>query len=479
MNPVEALLHSEAGLLVVLPIALALLTLIIFVHEAGHYYFLQRFGIHVRVFAIGLPPRLWSRFRGGERLPVQPLGNPGRRRVDGPLRLMPGDPDPASQRGAISVIEGERSLLRLDLEQAAANGAAGAVVISDDVEAVSAASQAVRGLPVVVIGSGAGRSVLERLERTQTTAEIQVHDADDAQARPRTATLRLDGTRFAINALPLGGYVLLTGETDDFDAPGSFARRPPWQRAVVLLAGPLMNFLLAPFLFLAASLIADVAGAEIRAVVPGSPAAEAGLSVGDRIARIGGHEIRSQRDVSDAIGALAGRSIELEVVRGGEPLIVRAVPRTNPPEGEGPLGIQIGAVIEPAPIQVAIPRALERTGQAIVLLPMAIGNAIAGTQDIQLSGPVGIVDAVGQAARQGPEVVFFLAALLTAQIGLINLVPWPGLDGGRLVFVAIEGLTGRRLSPRREAAANFVGVMLLLSLAVVLTVSDIQRLFSF
>ncbi len=479
MNPLEALLNSGASIVVVLPIALALLTLIIFVHEAGHYYFLQRFGIHVRVFAIGLPPRLWSRFRGGERLPVEPLGIPRRRRVDGSLRLMSQDADAPRERGVISVIDGESSSLRLDLERAATSGAAGVVVISDDVGVASAAAQVARDLPVVTLGSNAGRSVVERIEQAQTTGEIQIHDSKDGQAGRRTATLRLDGTRFAINAIPLGGYVLMAGETDDFDAPRSFARRPPWQRAAVLLAGPLMNFALAPFLFLIASLIGDVAGAEIVAVVPGSPAAQAGLSVGDRIARIDDREIRSQLQVSEVMSALAGRSIEIEVERDGERLTVRAVPRTDPPEDEGPLGIQIGTAFEPAPIQVAIPRAFERTGQALALLPMAIGNAITGAQDIELAGPVGIVDAVGQAARQGPEVVFFLAALLTAQIGLLNLLPWPGLDGGRLVFVAVEGLTGRRLSPRREAAANFVGMMLLLSLALVLTVNDIQRLLSF
>jgi len=125
---------------------------------------------------------------------------------------------------------------------------------------------------------------------------------------------------------------------------------------------------------------------------------------------------------------------------------------------------------------VAVPRAFQRTWDALLLLPRVIGEAIAGTQPLELAGPVGIVQTVGVAAQQGPEIVFILAAFLTAQIGLLNLAPWPGLDGGRLIFVVVELLTGRRVPPRREAAFHFVGIMVLLTLVLFITVGDVQRI---
>ena len=328
------------------------------------------------------------------------------------------------------------------------------------------------------------QALLGRARQTWMSVQVRALGSEGPVADPswlaapavRTAQLRLGGTRFSVNAIPIGGYVRMTGENEEFDAPGSFIGRRPWQRAAILLAGPLMNLLLAPVLFLAASLIADVAGAEISAVAASSPAALAGLRPGDGLAKIGDQEIHSPLDVPEALRGFAGREVALQIRRDGEEFRVYTQPRLDPPEGEGALGVRVGAIFEPAPLSLAVPRAFERTAYAIALLPLAIGDAIAGHQEIELAGPVGIVDAVGQAARQGPEVVFFLAALISAQIGLLNLIPWPGLDGGRLLFVAFEWLTGRRLPPRREAAFHFVGIMLLLTLAVVITVGDVQRL---
>ena len=187
----------------------------------------------------------------------------------------------------------------------------------------------------------------------------------------------------------------------------------------------------------------------------------------------------SVRDVIDALDGSAGRPVTFAVQRGPGTVTVRAVPRVEPPPGEGPLGIRMGSVREPAPFSTAVVRGFTRTIDALTLLPLAIGEWIGGGAAVQVSGPVGIASVVDQAARRGLETVLFLGALLSAQIGLINLFPWPGLDGGRLVFVGFEWLTGRRLSPRREAAFHFVGIMLLMALAVVITVSDVQRLAGF
>ena len=474
MNPISALLNSDAGLAVVIPIALGLLTLIVFVHEFGHFVFARRFGVGVKEFAIGFPPRVWSRVRGGRFIAAHAVGAQRRRRVDGYLRRMSPPESANEMRAAIVIMRGQSERLREDLRQAASAGANGAVIVGGDERTIETAALPTRDLPTVRIDDTHASALDRHLAIGDLPAELQL--GAPAGDLAHSARLRLGGTRFAINSVPLGGYVRMVGESGEFDAPGSFTQRRPWQRALILVAGPFANFLLAPLLFLAAALIADVAGAQVTGVAPSSPAAVAGLQAGDRLVAIGGNEIHSPADVPQAVIAAVGRPLELEIRRGDVRRVVVAVPRPAPPWGEGALGIRVGAVFEPLPLHRAIPRSLERTVWAIALLPRAIADWRSGTQALEIAGPVGIVDLIGQAARQGPEVVFFLAALLSAQIGLINLLPWPGLDGGRLVFVTFEWLTGRRLPPRREAAFHFVGIMLLLTLAVLITVGDVQRL---
>ena len=478
MNPIQALLDSGASALVVIPLFLALLTLIVFVHEMGHYAVARRFGVAVHTFAIGLPPRLWSRLRGDDAIPAEPLAQDAAPRVDGTVRLAgTTDPDQPTLRGAILLYDATALPTRAELSAAQAAGAVGAILATPPelTEHLSGANEL--ALPVVRVDPATGTAIAARLR----TGELQAELRRDQEAAFSTsgASIHLGGTRFAINALPLGGYVRLAGESGDFDAPQGFSRRPPWQRALILVAGPLMNFLLAPILFTLGSLIADEVGAQIVDVAAASPAEIAGLLAGDRILAVDGATAARVSDVIRALDGSAGRPVTFELQRGPATVTVRAVPREEPPPGEGPLGIRIGTVREPAPLPTAVTRGFTRTIVALGLLPLAIGEWIGGGAAVQVSGPVGIASVVDQAARSGLETVLFLGALLSAQIGLINLFPWPGLDGGRLVFVGFEWLTGRRLSPRREAAFHFIGIMVLMALAVVVTVSDVQRLAGF
>lgn len=469
MNPLAALLNSEAGLLVTLPLALGLLSVIVFVHELGHFYAARKFGVHVKEFAIGFPPRLKSVLRGGNaydavRLTPDPIN------VDGRLvRLWSGDPA-ANLGRTIVVLDGSGPYLRADAAHAAASSAAG-LVVAEPLPLGDAAALAEMSIPVAVVGRDDAAAMLA--DAAGREAFVETYRDADGQDQVR---IRIGATRYALNLLPLGGYVRMTGESDEFNAPGSFMTRPAWQRGVILLAGPLMNVLLTPLFFLVAAMIADVTGSVITGVVPDSPAAQAGLREGDQLLRIGERDILTPTDVRDAVASAAGREVAIVVKRRETELAVVATPRLNPPPGQGALGIQLRATVGPAPLHVAVPRALQRTWDALLLLPRVIGEAIAGTQPLELAGPVGIVQTVGVAARQGLEIVFILAAFLTAQIGLLNLAPWPGLDGGRLIFVLVELLTGRRVPPRREAAFHFVGIVLLLTLVIVITVGDVQRI---
>ena len=293
---------------------------------------------------------------------------------------------------------------------------------------------------------------------------------------PRLFGREWRGTRYSLNAIPFGGFVRMLGESGESNAEGSFTASPRRVRALILLAGPAMNLLLAPLLFMGGSMIADLSGAEISSVVPDSPAGAAGLRLGDVIVRVGDRVVEEPADLAMYERSHGGERVRLEVLRGSARLAYQVLLRLEHPEDQGPLGITVRAHLAPAGLAKAMARGLERGLESFALLPRHLGEAAAGRSTLEVSGPVGIVTAVGEAARRGPEVLLFLAGLLTAQLGIINLLPWPVLDGGRLLLLGVEAVRGRRLQVGQEGAINFVGMLILLLLAVMITVGDVQRL---
>ena len=467
-------LNGELSILVVLPLALAMITVIVFVHELGHFFFARRFGVHVKEFAIGFPPRLWSTLRGGvtaETHAIRRLAGP----IEGPLRtaqeLHGTDSLP---KGAVLLLRGEDPRLEFHASQARRSNPIAVLIHGKPPDHCL---PHLRSLEQPVLITKNFSSVIDKQDWSSTDVIARIEPVNGT-GDPNLASVTIGATRFAINSIPIGGYVRMAGENDRFNSPESFAAQSPWKRAIILLAGPVMNLLLVPILFIIAALIWDINGSSIVAVAPGGPAHVAGLRAEDRLLRIGNRDIDSLAAVQAAVHASVGQQTQVTIQRGTENFSVIMTPRKDPPESEGALGIQIKPDFGPGSVSTALSRAVPRSLYALVLLPVAIGEAISGHQDLELAGPVGIVQTVGEAARQGPEVVFILAAFLTAQIGLLNLLPWPGLDGGRLIFVAIEIIFGRRVPPDREVAFHLIGIMLLLILVVAITIGDLQRLGS-
>ena len=464
-------LDSDMSILVVLPLALLLITVIVFVHELGHFFFARRFGVHVKEFAIGFPPRIWSILRGGvteEALTISMASGP----IEGPLRTAEALQARESLKGAIVLLDGKSPRLEFHASEAAKEHAVAFLIHGKPPDHCLPQLEALER-PVLFMDDGSTASPEPTGSDSDVLARI---DPLNDPSRPNLARVTIGATRFAINVIPIGGYVRMAGENDRFSAPNSFMSQPAWQRAIILIAGPAMNLILVPFLFIIAALIWDVTGSSIVAVSPGGPAHAAGLRPVDRLLRIGNSDIDSVADVQAAVRKSVGRPTQILVQRGGKNLTVTVIPRVDPPRSEGSLGIQIKPEFGRGSFDTALSRSVPRSIYALILLPVAIGEAIGGQQELEFSGPVGIVQTVGEAARQGPQVVFILGAFLTAQIGLLNLLPWPGLDGGRLVFVTIEIITGRRVPPHREAVFHFAGIMLLLILVVVITIGDVQRL---
>lgn len=385
-----------------------------------------------------------------------------------------------------------------------------------------------------------------------------------------------DGTVFSINLIPFGGFARMKGEDGADMAPGSFNAASRWGRASTLIAGPLMNVLLA-IIFFAASFMAgfpapvahpqvtavaantpamqlglqsgdvlltaderptlvstdpgsryavwepqdanaattltisrngemlqlDVANqkfisdllntiqyvpvldTQIINVAPGSPAALQGIQLDDIVYKVGDTVVAFDGiSLNDVVAQTIGQPSPITLLRDGEWVTVNVTPRENPPEGEGALGIQIMATTNLAtlPFIEAVWQGVTSTFGYIVVvlqLPFLLFSGYLSPAEAQLSGPVAIANMVGGAARATIDTglwfpIWRLSAILSAALAVTNLLPLPALDGGRLLFILIETLRGRRINPEREGLVHMVGFMLLLGLMVYITVQDIR-----
>lgn len=307
---------------------------------------------------------------------------------------------------------------------------------------------------------------------------------------PRLAKLaEIDGTKYTINALPLGGFVRLAGEEDP-RLPGSFASQRRLARATTLVAGPAMNVVLAIVLYIVISMIGAPTpmpgspGVGVYDVQAGSPAEAAGLRPGDTILKIGG--VTLGPDAVDQLQAYVatrgGQPIQLIVLRGEQvldPLTI--VPRVNPGENQGALGIRIGPalVTKTYPLGDAIVYGFQETGRLGMLMLITLGEIIRGAEPLEVAGPLGIAQATGEVARSGVVWLMDFTAMLSLNLALINLLPFPALDGGRLIFVFLEALRGgRRIDPRKERLVHVIGMAVLLSLLVFISYFDLMRIVS-
>lgn len=311
---------------------------------------------------------------------------------------------------------------------------------------------------------------------------------------PRMATLfERKGIKFTLNWLPLGGFVRMAGEESGFDAEGSLPSKRPYQRAIVLLAGPLMNLILAPILYaivFSAGVAYPLGKVEISAIAPGSPAALAGLQTGDQFVLVGDKRPTTTDDVRETILQYRGRAMPITVMRGEQTLSLSITPRTPAatPAGEGAAGIGIQrALVTASSFGQALTMGVQRTGEVVILMTTGLGqlvrNVIAPAPDAApmggVAGPVGIARITGELARQGLLPLIELTAFLSLNFFIINLLPLPALDGGRLVFVILEAIRrGKRIPPEREAIVHLIGMAGLLALMLVISYFDLAAWWS-
>ena len=309
---------------------------------------------------------------------------------------------------------------------------------------------------------------------------------------PRIIGWRWKGTLWSLNAIPLGGFARMKDENTSGDAVDSFQTKPAYARAIILIAGIVFNFIFAALLF---AIIFAVHGApsdkeivSIGDVVAGTPAQAAGWQTGDQFVRIGGRDITSQQDLSDAIKAAAGTPVPVELRRHGQIVMTTVTPRPpdQTPNGQGSTGISVAAqaIAVREPVWQAIPDGIRETGNGIADIYSGLIRLVRGRQPggvDNLTGPVGIAQVVGEVVQQATipvwVVVLNITAFISINLGILNLLPIPALDGGRLLFVVIEWVRrGKRVPPEREGMVHLIGMAVLLTIFVLVAFLDIQRI---
>jgi regulator of sigma E protease len=301
---------------------------------------------------------------------------------------------------------------------------------------------------------------------------------------PRLLGITWKGTKYSINAIPLGGFVRMPGETDPTQ-PNALAARGVGTRFLVLSAGSVMNLLLPVVIFALIFALPQrtyVGSVTVQEVASDSPAAMAGLLPGDRILSVDGHAVGNNSDLAYRLHLRLGAGTTWGVQRGDQKLTVSVVPRWKPPAGQGSTGVLIATedvheVMQRYTWWRAIGMGFQRISEILVLTKNEVTRWIIGASTPTVAGPVGIAQMTGEVARAGgfmPLLEF--TALLSINLAILNILPIPMLDGGRLMFVLIEFVRrGKRVPPQREGLVHLIGFILLIGLAVVITFFDIMR----
>ncbi|MFZ5932644.1 MAG: M50 family metallopeptidase [Patescibacteria group bacterium] len=311
---------------------------------------------------------------------------------------------------------------------------------------------------------------------------------------PRIFGIQVGETLYSLNLLPFGGFVRLHGESleEGISYPQrAFLNKSRKARATILLAGVLMNFILGVFAFAVvysfSGIPKDTDAVKIVEVSASSPAQVGGLVVGDVVRVVDGQKITQVREFVDLVEKKKWGKVNLEIERNGELKKFTLAPRDNPPEGEGPLGVTITdteiyyppVLIRPfVGIYYGFKEALFWGGTVIAGFIKIFKDLFAGVAPKDLAGPVGIFAITSEAARFGTLALVNFLGILSVNLAILNIVPFPALDGGRLLFVAIESIFGKKIVPKVEAVIHTIGMVILIILILAITARDIQRLIT-
>ncbi len=407
---------------------------ILLIHELAHFIFAKLAGVRVEEFGFGFPPRLLGLWRGKGCLKI------GSTRVDVPIAFR----------------------LPSDLEA------------GDWVDAVIREDDGAYVLKRLTVLDGDSESLTPKRKRIGEGEHVRgvVTDLDP-------------GTLYSLNLLPMGAFVKMTGEEDPSDPRSLAAQSKSW-RVGVMAAGPAVN-VIAALLMLVAAYTTGVPTqwqVKVTEVMPGTAAERAGLQPEDLIVAAGGEQIdEGLSELHDIIRTSAEEPIELEIERGGEQFSITARPERR--DGDGFLGIMMAPWPDRTALRrYSLARALRAGGDDLIAiarttvqLPIMLIRGSVSSQEARPTSVVGISQIMTFSLQQSVEWGLAFPALQTASLislalGLTNLLPLPALDGGRILFVLVEAVRGRRVSPEREAVIHFIGMMILVALMLLVMLQD-------
>jgi len=300
---------------------------------------------------------------------------------------------------------------------------------------------------------------------------------------PKLLGWRGKETDYSIRAIPLGGYCKFVGEDEDDNAPDAMNNMPVWKRFLTVAAGPVMNFL---FAYIAAVIMLcmfyGTIAPVVDTVVEGMPAHEAQLQAGDIVTRANGAEITNDTEGTNALREIirGSESVELTVLRGDETINLTLIPDLVTDEDTGEQVQQIGITFRFVNYRfgTAVPAAAKMLREMSTMMLDFLRDLIFKGQGVEdVAGPIGTVAVVSQYLAIDSRQLLYFAVVISLNLGIMNLIPFPGLDGSRLIFMVIEAIRRKPVPPQKEAMVHLCGMFLLFALMIFLTFKDVLTLF--
>jgi len=281
-------------------------------------------------------------------------------------------------------------------------------------------------------------------------------------------------TLYCFKAIPIGGYCAMEGEDEESEDDRAFNKKKSWQKILILVAGATMNLILCIVIMSGIALHSGAATTTLESVTDGGPAYTAGIEAGDKIVAIDGNDVNKWSDVNKYINEAGENPVTVEVERDG---VIHQMTMNSVVSETGNRIIGVYCMMSHNPVYALKSGVVATWDMAVTMLEIIKELFTGDVSTDALSGPIGIVSVVNESVNMGFTYMLYLTALISLNLAVFNLLPFPALDGGRILFVIIRKFTSGVISDKVESTVHFIGIMCLFALMIYVTWNDIVRLF--